>query len=91
MEQAKRDANNVTSMLGTVSSETKNIKIENATGYLRLSAALGANGAPAIVHTEAQRDANDVPSLLGTFNGEVRCLLVEHSTGRLRVKGTPYV
>lgn len=85
MGQAARDQNQVTTALGSFNGVATPLKVEHATGYLKVSLFNGTLNPPVVTPDEAQRDENQVTSALGSFNGTPKPLLVANSTGYLRV------
>jgi hypothetical protein len=89
MADAVRDANQVTAKLGSNSGTPTRLKVENATGYLKIALNVVAFGAPTIDIERAKRDENDVASALGYDGTNPKPLLVDTTNGYLRVVSMP--
>lgn len=87
MSDAPRDANQVTARMGSFNGVPVPIKVEHATGFLKLSASLASFSAPVVSTNLAKHDDNCVPSETGYTGSAVKPILVQHSSGRLRVVG----
>lgn len=82
---ATRDANQVTVAMGSYNGVATPLKVEHATGYLKISSASATLNAPVVMPTVAERDGNQVASALGTYNGSPKPLFVRNSNGYLRI------
>ena len=84
MAQASRDNNEVTAALGSFNGTPTALKVEHATGYLKVTIIPGTLSAPTINIQRAKHDDNNVHSDTGSYLGTVKPLLTQNSTGYLR-------
>lgn len=84
-QQAARDANQVTTLLGAYNGSTTRLLVEHATGYLKVSVVPTVLSAPSVTPAVAEKDDNNVSSLLGAYNGAVKPLMATNSGNYLRV------
>jgi hypothetical protein len=89
MADAVRDDNQVTARLGSFGGVPTRLKVEHATGYLKVALNTVAFVAPTIDIERAKHDENSVASSLGYDGTVVKPLLVETTNGYLRVVSMP--
>lgn len=84
MAEAKRDGNQVTTLLGSYNGTPVNMKVDNTTGYLKAVIYNRVLSPPSVTPSVDEKDDNSVSSALGSYNGTPKPLMVTNADGYLR-------
>lgn len=85
MSEAARDNNQVIARLGSSNGTPIGLKVDHATGYLKIKLLRKTLSAPTFAPTAAIKDENEVSSALASYNSLPKALLAEHTSGYIRI------